>query len=190
MFIAFLGIPVNTVGLVVGIILVKGQQDKRVVHEVVVRQQRRHPAALPLAPKGNVGVVDIVGHVRGNESPLGKLLAGQIILEISEVLDLASTGLVLDNGVVENQRVVLADIVIVEGLLVRVVEALEAGEGHVLLVLAPGNALGVEQISNSGDIGGNLVEVVIVHAKGVTTSSRAVVRLRWVGDSVIVGPGI
>lgn len=126
---AVLNIPENTVGLVVGIILVKGQKDERVLHEVVVGQQGRHPATLPLGTKGDVGVVSIVGHIGGDESPLRKLLVGQIMLEISEVLDLASTGLVLDNRVEENQRVVLADVVVLEGLLVGVVEALEAGEG-------------------------------------------------------------
>lgn len=181
-------IPVNTVGLVVGIILIEGQEDQGVAHEVLVLQERRHPAAFPLGTKGDVGVVSIVSHVGGNEGPLRKLFVGQISLEIREVLDLASTGLVLDNGVVENQRVVLAHIVVGASLLVGVIEALEAGEGHVLLVLAPRDALGIEQISDGGDVGRNLVEVVVVHAKGVTTSSSAVVRLRRVGHSVEVGP--
>jgi hypothetical protein len=112
------------------------------------------------------------------------------MLEISEVLDLTSTGLVLDDGVEEDQRVVLANVVVLESLVVGEVEALEAGEGRMLLVLAPGDALGVKQISNGGDIAGNLNERVIVHAKGVTTSSRAVVGLRWVGDGVEVGSKI
>lgn len=59
-----------------------------------------------------------------------------------------------------------------------------------LLVLAPGDALGIEQISDSGDIAWNLDEIVVIHSKGVTTSSRAVVRLGWVGDRVEVGPRI
>lgn len=57
------------------------------------------------------------------------------------------------------------------------------------LILAPSNLLGVEQIGNGGDISRNAVEVVILHAKGVSSGSSTVVWLRRMRDGVVVGQG-
>lgn len=51
----------------------------------------------------------------------------------------------------------------------------------------PGDLLGAKQIGNSGHIRGNLVEIVVVHAKVLTTSRGAVVGLRGVCHSIVVG---
>lgn len=56
-----------------------------------------------------------------------------------------------------------------------------------LLVLSPSNSLGVEEVGNGGHIGGNLIEVVVVHAEVVTTGRGAVVGLRRVSSSKVVG---
>jgi hypothetical protein len=106
---------------------------------------------------------------------------------MSEVLDLASLGLVLDDRVVKHERVVLADIVACISILVGVIVALVAGVWQVLLVLAPRDTLGIEKINNGGDIFRDLVEVVIVHSKGVTAGSGTVIGLRGVSQSIEVG---
>lgn len=129
----------------------------------------------------------IVSHVGSDKSPLGKLLLLQVLIEMSEVLDLASLGLILDDRVVKHERVVLADIVVCISILVGVIVALVAGVWQVLLVLAPRDTLGVEKINNGGDIFRDLVEVVIVHSKGVTTGSGTVIGLRRVRQSIEVG---
>lgn len=56
-----------------------------------------------------------------------------------------------------------------------------------LLVLTPRDALDVEQIGNGGHIGGDLVEIVVVHTKVVTSSRGNVVGLRRVGGGKVVG---
>lgn len=55
------------------------------------------------------------------------------------------------------------------------------------LVDLPGDVLGVEQVGDGGHVGRNLVPVVVVHAKVVTTSGSTVVGLRGVGDGEVVG---
>ena len=178
----------DPVGLVVGVILIKGQENSSVVHEVVILQQSGHPATLPLGGERDVGVVGVIGHVGGDERPLRKLLVIQIGKESIKALDLTSAGVILDDGIIQHEGVVLAHVVVGKSLLVGVVVALEAGVRDLLLVLAPRDTLGVQQISNGGDVGRHLVEVVIVHAESVTTSGGTVVGLRRVGDSIVVGP--
>lgn len=175
------------VALGVGLVLIKGDEDQGLLHEVGVVEQRADPIALPLGGKGDVGVVRVVGHVGGNKGPLGEGVVGQILLEAGEVLDLAQTRAVVGDGVVEDQRIVFADVVVGKGLLVGVVEALETGVRKVFLVLAPSNVLGIEQIGHGRHVGWDLVEVVVVHAKGVTTSFSAVVGFRGMSDGVVVG---
>lgn len=148
---------------------VKSEQEESVLHEVFVFQERLDETAFPLGTEGDGGVVRVVSKVTGDERVLRKLLMLQILVEVGEVLDLAESVVVLGDRVVKDQRVMLPHIVPGHGDLVGVVEPLETGVGHVLLVFSPGNLLGIEQIRDGGDIGGHLVEVVVVHAKGVTT---------------------
>lgn len=132
--------------------------------------------------------MSIIGHVRGDKSPLWKLLVRQIFIKMSEVLDLASLGFILDKRVVKDQWVMLADIVWVISVLVGVVVALETGVRHMLLVLAPRDTLGVQQINNGRNIFRDPVEVVIVHSKGITTHGSTVIWLGRMGQSVEIGP--
>ena len=67
---------------------------------------------------------------------------------------------------------------------------LEAGIRQVLLVLSPRDGLDVQKIRNGRDIGRDLIEIIIVHAKGVTANGRAVVGLRRVSKSIEIGPVI
>jgi len=87
--------------------------------------------------EGDVGVVGIVGHIGCDEGPLGQLPLVQVVVKRSEVLDQAQSSVVAGNLVKDDQRVVLAHIIIRICLLVGIVVALEAWIGHILLVLAP-----------------------------------------------------
>lgn len=55
------------------------------------------------------------------------------------------------------------------------------------MILAPGHAFGVKQIGDGGDIGGNLMPGVIVHAEIITGSRSAVIGLGRMGDGKVVG---
>lgn len=59
-----------------------------------------------------------------------------------------------------------------------------------LLVLRPRNGLLVQQVSDGGNISRGLVEVIIVHAKSVTTNCREVVGLGRVSEGIELGPGV
>lgn len=180
----------DLVGDTVGLVLVEGQQDQGVVHEVLVAEERGHEVALPGGAEGDVGVVGVVGHVGGEESPLRQGLGVQVGLEVVEALDLAETSGVVGDGLVEDQGVVLAHVVVGVRLLVgRVVEALEARVGEAFLVLGPRDALGVEQVHDGGHVGGDDVEVVVVHAEVVTTRCGAVVGLGRVSGGEEVAQG-
>lgn len=129
----------------------------------------------------------IVGHVGGYEGPLWEGLAVQRGLEAGKVLNQAKASRVVRHALVQDQRIVLADIVVGVGVLVREVEALESGVGDVLLVLCPRDALGVEKIHHRGDVCGDGEEVVVVHAKVVTTDHGTVIWLGWMCGGPVVG---
>lgn len=179
----------DVVMLGVGLVLVEGEDDERVVHEIAVVQQRLEEVTGPGASKGDIGVMAIVGHIGGDEGPLGKGLGLQIILEGGEVLDEAETGGILGDGVKENERVVLADISVGVGLLVGEVEALEASIWQTLLVLTPRDTLNIEEINDGGDVSWESVEVVIVHAEVVTSSSGGVFWLGRMSSSKVAAEG-
>lgn len=169
--------------------LVKGEQDKTLIPEVGGVLELLNETALPDGGEGDVGVMGIVGHVGGNESPLGKRVVVNVRPQAREVLDLGSTGSISGNVVKENKRVVLADVVVGIGLLVGVVVALETSVGQTFLVFTPRDALGVQSINNGGDVRRNLVEVVVVHSKLVTSSSGGIVGLGGVSNGPEVGQG-
>lgn len=176
---------VHAVGNGVVANFVKGEEHQSVLGEVLILEQGREELGNPFASNCDVGVVGIIGHVRSDEHVLGKAVVLKIIIERSKVLDLAGTDGVIGDGVEQNQWVVLAHVLVrtAEGVAV----ALVAGMGHILLVLTPSNVLGVEEIGDGGDIGWDLVEVVVVHAKVVTRSGSTVVGLRGMSDSKVVG---
>lgn len=178
----------DTVVVGVGLVLIEGQKEESVVVEVLVLEQLGHPRTLPLSSESDVGVMRIVGHVRSDESPLRKLLVLNIIFKVIKALDVTCTAAVGHNGVIKHQWVVLANIIIVVSLLVRVVVALETGIGNVFLVFSPRDSLGVKQISNGGNVPRDLIEVIIIHSKRVTSSGSTVVGLGRMSDSIEVGP--
>ena len=59
-----------------------------------------------------------------------------------------------------------------------------------LLVLSPRDGLLVQQVSDGGNISRRLVEIIVVHAKGVTTNCREVVGLGRVSEGIELGPGV
>ena len=79
----------DSVGLVVGLVLVVGQEDQSALHEVFVVQKRLQPSTLPSGAEPNSGVVRVIGHVRSDKGPLRKLLRLEIMGEVGEVLDVA-----------------------------------------------------------------------------------------------------
>lgn len=79
----------DTVRFGVRHVLVEGEEDERAVHEVRVIEEGAHPVAFPPRREGDVGIVAVVGHVGGDEGPLGQFLVGQVGVEVGEVLDLA-----------------------------------------------------------------------------------------------------
>lgn len=174
-------------GVVTG--LVKGEQDERLVPEISVVLEFLDKTTLPDGGEGDVSIVSIVGHVGGDESPLRERVVVNVRPQAGEVLDLGSTGSISGNIVKEDKRIVLADVVVGIGLLVGVVEALETSIGKALLVFTPRDSLGVQSIHDGGDVLGNLVEVVVVHGKLVTSSSGGIVGLRRVSDGPEVGQG-
>lgn len=144
----------------VGVVLVEGNENQGAVHEVAVGKQRLQKAAGPLAGDGHRGVVAVRGHVRGDENPLRQALGLEVLVEQSGVLLVRETtrARVL---VVDDRRVVLADIVVGLGLLVDPAVPLEARVGHIFLVSTPGDAAVLEKIDHGGDSVGNLVESVL-----------------------------
>lgn len=170
-------------GVVAG--LVEGDEHQGVLGEVLVLQERGDEVRKEVASNLDVAVMGVIGHVGGNEHVLGQTLPLQIFVEAGEVLDLARALIGVCDGVEENEGVVLAHVLVRSRLGPAV--ALVSGVGHVLHVLAPGDTPGVEEIGNGGDIGGDLVPVVVVHAEVVTGGGSTVVGLRGVSSGKVVG---
>lgn len=169
----------------VGLGLVEGDEDKGVVHEVGVVQQGLKEVASPVTGDGDGGVVAIAGHVGGDEHPLGKSVVGEVDVELSQVLDLREALLALGNRVEDDGRVVLADIVVGASLLVDPRHTLETAVGLVFLVLGPRDALVLEEVNDGRHVGDDLVKVVVLHAKVITTDGGDVVGLTGVGHAMV-----
>ena len=176
----------DVVGDGVGVVLVEGQQDQGLGSvEVGVGQERLEKAGGPGTGSGDRGVVAVVGHVGSDEHPLGKSVGFQILVERSEVLDGAETLGVVGDGVVQNSRVVLADVVI-GGLVVddgSVAEALESSVRHVLLVLTVRDTLGVEQIVDAADTAIDVAQSIAIETEVVTSVAGHVIWLTRVGNT-------
>lgn len=131
-------------------------------------------------------------HVGGDEHPLGQLALSKILVEHRSILVdhgdvlLVAKALRSSVGIVNDGGVVLANIVVCLGVLVDVTLALETGVRHILLVSAPGNALVIEQVNDGGNVGWDLLEVVVVAAKGITTNGGDVVGHRRVCHTEVV----
>lgn len=171
----------------VGVVLVKGDENGSLLHEVGVVEERLHEVADKLASNGDRRVVAIVGHVWGDEHPLWELVVLEVLVEHGEVLDLGKT-VGLDVGVEDDWWIVLADVVVLAGGIYPR-EALETRVWHVLLVSGPRDTTVLKKVDNGRDVAGNLVEVVVVHTKVVTRDGGDVVWLRWVSDTKVVVEG-
>jgi len=159
----------------IGFGLVKGDHDKGVVHEVAVVQQRLQEAARPGSSDGDCAVVTIIRHVGGDEHPLGKSLGLEVRLEGGEVLDEGKASGIRGDGFIEDKGVVLADIVVCVCLLVGEIKSLESCIRHVLLIFSPRDTLCIQQINDSRDVGWDLVEIIRIHSKVVSTHYSTVV---------------
>ena len=80
----------------------------------------------------------------------------------------------------------LANVIVVAGLLVDIGETLVTRVRHILLVGAPRDTSVLEQINDGGDVAGDLDEVVVLHAEVVTADSSNIVGLRGVSDCIVV----
>jgi len=120
-------------GVIAG--FVEGDEHQGVLGEVLVLQERRDEVRQETASYVDVAVVGVVGHVGGDEHVLRHALVLQVFVEAGEVLDLAGALVGVGDGFEENERVVLAHVLVCSGLGPAV--ALVAGVGHVLHVLAP-----------------------------------------------------
>ena len=119
----------------------------------------------------------VVSHVGRDEGPLRKLVVLELVIEGREILDQFKASSVLCDGVKKDQRIMLADIVILKSLLIREAETLEARVWHVLLIFGPRDTLSVEKVDDCRDNGRDGIEVIVVHAEGLTTSYSAVIGL-------------
>lgn len=159
----------------VGLVLIPGDQDERVVHEVLVLHERPQERTAPSTGDSSRGVVAVGGHVGGDEHPLGQLVCLQILVEHGllgvnhgEVLDLRQALLRAGHLVNQDGGVVLSNVVVGSVLLVHPAEALVPRVRHVLLVHAPGDATVLEQVNDGGDVGIGAIEGIVLHAKVVT----------------------
>nr|POF15493.1 hypothetical protein CFP56_48688 [Quercus suber] len=166
----------------VGVVLVKGDQDEGVLHEVRVVEQGLEEVASPGAGGGDRGVVSVRGHVGRDEHPLRQLLGLQVGLELRHVLDVRQTPSI-GVGLEDDRWVVLSDVVVGTSVLVLPSEALEARVWHVFLVRAPGDEPLVEQVGDGRDVAGDGVEVVVVHSEVLTSVGSDIVGLRR-GDTL------
>jgi len=128
--------------------------------------------------------VGVISHVGRDEHPLWKRIACEVLLEACEVLDDTET---LRNvvGLVDNGRVVFANVVVGMGSHIDPRVALEASVRHVFLIFAPADSSRLEEVDNSADILRNRVEVVVVHAEVVTADTGNIVWFRRMSDAEV-----
>lgn len=186
----------NMVLVGIRLVLIPGDQDEGVVHKVLVLQERLQELAAPVTSHSNRGIMAVRGHVGSDEHPLGQLVLLEILVEQGsrginqgDVLNLRQTLLRESDAVMKNGRVVLAHIVVGAVLVVHPREALETRVGHVLLVKTPRDTVVLEQVNDSRDIARVAVEVIVLHAKVVTSDGGHVVGLRRMSDAKVVGQG-
>lgn len=175
---------VDRVGVGVVATLIEGEHDKGVLHEVLVLEKVSEEVVRPSTAESDVGVVAVIGHVGGDERVLGETLVVQIIVEAAEVLDLAQTSGVIGDRVEDDERVVLAHVVVSTSL--GVAETLVTSVRETFLVLAPGDLAGIKKVGNGRDIVRDLPPIVVVHSEVVTTSSGDVVGLGGVSNAPVV----
>lgn len=115
-------------------------------------------------------------------------MSAYIDSKVVEVPDACRSGTDVRYGFVDDQWVVLAHVV---GIIVRIriVVSLIAIRGHIFLISSPADVLLVEQVRNSGYVGGNVRQGVSSQTKEVTTNRGEVVWFTWMGYTVVPGQG-
>jgi hypothetical protein len=103
---------INLVVDIVGLVLVECEQNNRpVVVEVRIHEQRRQPILEPVARKIDRRVVTVVDHIGRDEHPLrqrGRIHVRGKVVEVTVPRQSLGDA---DDGIVKNRRVVLPDIV-------------------------------------------------------------------------------
>jgi hypothetical protein len=169
----------------VGLVLIESDENKSVLHELLVIKKGFQEGTSPCASDTDIGVMAVAGHVGSDEHPLGKSIILEILVEHSEVLHVRQTVGLLSIAVVDDGRVVLANVVVGARLLVDPSHAFEASIWHILLILGPRDTLVLKEINNGRDVSIDLAEVIVLHAKVVTTDSSNVVGLTGMRDSMV-----
>ena len=77
--------------------------------------------------------------------------------------------------------------VIVGTFCIEELHTLKTSRRHILHVFGPSNALGLEQIHNSGYVGWNIEQVIVVHPKIFPSNNGDIVRFGSVCQGEIVG---
>lgn len=157
-----------------------------VVHETRVGQKRLEKATSPLASDSDRRIVPVRCHVRCYEHPLRQRLARQVVVEQRQVLHDAQPVGAFRVGAVDDGRVVLPHVGVGPSNLIHPFLSLEPGVRHVLLVLAPGNALVLQQVDNRGDVGIDSADSVVVHAEVVASMRGNIIWLRRVSHAKVV----
>lgn len=170
----------------IGFCLIERKNDERLIPEGGVFELRNE-IQFPGSSESDVGVVAIIGHIGGDESPLRKSATNDIGFKAGKILDLSKSGCIAGNAVKEDQRVMFTNVVVGEGFLVGIVVTLEAGIWDLFLIFPPRNAFSVQQVSNGRDIGRNLVEVIVIHAEVVTPGGGTIIGLGGVSGSPVIG---
>jgi len=108
--------------------------------------------------------------------------------KVVEVPNTRRSGTDVRNGFVDDQWVVLAHVV---GIIVGICKVVSfiAIRGHIFLISSPANVLLIEQVHNSGHVGGNVLQGVTSQTEEVATSRGKVVWFTWMGYAVVPRQG-
>jgi len=169
----------DAVSLGVRFVLIKSDKDQSLLQEGLVVQGGVQEVLEPVSSELGSGIVSIVGHVRGIEGPLGNKTSSNVRGELSAGNNVGSASGVKTNGVIDDSRVVLANIGTVVGL-----EASETNRREIFLVSLPFQTLVLQKVKDGADVGRDVVKVIVVNIKVATTSGGNVVGLRGVSDSI------
>ena len=86
---------------VVCLVFIEGQQDERVLHELLVAEKWSQEFLGPSSGKCHICVMAVVGHVGRDPDPLGQFVGLQVLVELSEILDVGPTARVVLNRIVD-----------------------------------------------------------------------------------------
>lgn len=166
--------------------LVKRQYDESLVCvEVLVGEERVQERPCPITGGCDIRVVAVVGHVGGNEHPLGQCVGRKVAVEQGKVLGLGEAVRIPGHRVIAHERVVLADVVVGARLLVHIV-ALKARVRHIFLVQAPADVSKLEQVDNRLDISTDAGRVVEKDAMSAGACCSDIVWLRRVRNGEVL----